>query len=388
MTDPFGGFQNEIYLGGMGGQTPPLPLRYEDLRAAAEETLSPEAYDYVAGGASSEDTMRENREAFRRWRIVPRMLRDISVRDLETEVLGTRMPAPVLLAPVGAQGIVHPDGEVAVARAASSLGIPFVLSTVSSFSVEEVAEAAGDGPRWYQLYWPNDEQLTVSFLRRAEDAGYAAVVLTVDTTLLAWRPRDLRHAHLPFLRGQGIATYTSDPVFRDGLEAPPEEDPAQAVLRWVSVFPHPAATWEKLSFVREHTGLPLLLKGILDPDDARRAADAGADGVIVSNHGGRQVDGAIGSLDALPGVVDAVGDRVAVLLDSGVRTGADAVKALALGARAVLLGRPWVWGLALAGEDGVRHVLRSFLADLDLTLGLAGRSSVAGLDRSALVRRP
>jgi isopentenyl diphosphate isomerase/L-lactate dehydrogenase-like FMN-dependent dehydrogenase len=291
----------------------------------------------------------------------------------------------VLLAPIGVLGIIHGEGEVAVARAASSLGIPFVLSTAASNSMEDVAEAAGDGPRWYQLYWPNDPELAESFLNRAAAAGYSAVVVTLDTPMLAWRPRDLQGAYLPFLKSEGIANYLSDPVFRSRLEKSPDEDPMAAVLRWVGVFPHPQLTWDRLSWLRERTELPVLLKGVLHPHDARRAIDAGVDGLIVSNHGGRQVDGAIAALDALPGVVEAAGETP-VLLDSGVRTGADAIKAVALGARAVLIGRPYVWGLGLAGEDGVRHVIRSILAELDLTMALSGVRAVREIDRDLLTR--
>lgn len=383
----FSGYQNEIYLGGLAGQKPELPISYADLEARAREVLTPEAYGYVAGGAGSEDTMRQNLEAFRRWRIVPRMMRDVSTRDLSTEILGTSLPAPVLLAPVGVLGIVHEEGEVAVARAASSLGVPFILSTAASNSMEDVAEAAGDVPRWYQLYWPNDDDVAASFVDRVEKSGYSALVVTLDVPMLAWRPRDLQTAFLPFLKGEGIANYVADPAFLGLLDEPPEENPTGAVLRWVGVFPHPTLTWDRLAWLRERTSLPILVKGVLHPDDARSAIDAGADGIVVSNHGGRQVDGAIASLDALPAVVQAAGD-IPVLLDSGVRTGGDAVKALALGARAVLLGRPYAWGLGIAGEDGVRHVLRSFLAELELTMALSGLTRVSEVDRSLLEPSP
>jgi isopentenyl diphosphate isomerase/L-lactate dehydrogenase-like FMN-dependent dehydrogenase len=383
---PFANYQNEIYLGGLGGQTPDLPVAYDDLEAAARERLTPGAYGYVAGGAGSEDTMRANGEAFRRWRIVPRFLRDVSSRDLSTEILGTKLPAPVMMAPVGVQSIVHPEGEVAVARAAASVGVPMILSTASSFAMEEVADAMGDVPRWYQLYWPRDPAVATSFVQRAEKAGYSAIVITLDTFILAWRPRDLQTAYLPFLKAEGVANYFSDPAFRAGLEKLPEEDQQAAVMHFVGMFGDPTKTWETLGAVKEATSLPVLLKGILHPDDARRAREVGMDGIIVSNHGGRQVDGSIGALDALPGVLAAVGGDVPVLFDSGVRTGSDAFKAIALGARAVLLGRPWVWGLALAGEQGVRTVLRSFLAELDLTFALSGFTSPRELSPEALVR--
>jgi isopentenyl diphosphate isomerase/L-lactate dehydrogenase-like FMN-dependent dehydrogenase len=296
------------------------------------------------------------------------------------------MPAPLMLAPIGVQSIVHPDGELATGRAAAELGVPSILSTASSYTMEEVAGQMGDAPRWYQLYWPNDPELAASFLKRAEQAGYGAVVVTLDTWLLAWRPRDLEQAYLPFLKGIGTANYFSDPVFRAGLEKPPEEDLQAAVGHWVGNYSDPTVTWERLAMLREATELPIVLKGIQHPDDARRAVDEGVDGILVSNHGGRQVDGAIGSLDALPGIVDVVPDEFPVLFDSGVRNGSDAFKALALGARAVVIGRPYVWGLAVGGEQGVRHVVRGLLAELDLTLALSGHTDFADVGPDALTR--
>jgi lactate 2-monooxygenase len=384
---PFGNYQYEIYLQGLADQLPELPVSWPELERAAADKLDAGARGYVFGGAGSEDTQRENLEAFRRRRIVPRMLRDVSVRDLRTTVLGTAMPAPVLLAPVGVQSIIHPEGELAVARAAAGLGVPMVASTASSFTMEEIAEAGGaDAPRWYQLYWPRTDDLAQSFVARAEAAGYGAIVVTLDTPLLAWRPRDLAGAYLPFLKSIGIANYLSDPVFRAALERTPEEDPQAAVGHFVGQFSNPGATWEGVDRLRAMTDLPLVLKGINHPDDALEARARGVDGVIVSNHGGRQVDGAIGALDALPAVAEAVGDDLTVLFDSGIRGGADVAKALALGADAVLLGRPYLWGLALAGEAGVRIVLRSLLGELDLTLALSGHTSPATLDPSVLAR--
>ena len=386
MAELFGNYQFEIYMQGLSGKKPAFPIALPDLEAKAKEVLKPEAYDYVAGGAGSEDTVRENLEAFRRWRIVPRMLRGVAERDLSTEIFGRTLPAPVLLAPVGVQSIVHPDAELATAQGAASLGVPIVLSTASSRSMEAVAEAMGDVPRWYQLYWPNDPELCTSFVQRAEKSGYEAIVVTLDTTLLAWRPRDLQHAYLPFLLMEGVANYIEDPVLRARLEKPPEEDVAAAVMAWGSVFPNPGLAWDDLAFLRELTDLPILLKGIVHPKDAKRAVDAGVNGIVVSNHGGRQVDGAIATLDALPKVLEAVPADFPVLLDSGVRTGADAFKAIALGARAVLLGRPYVWGLAVGGSEGVRQVLRSFLAELDLTVALAGYTNVRDVGSKALER--
>jgi isopentenyl diphosphate isomerase/L-lactate dehydrogenase-like FMN-dependent dehydrogenase len=385
---PFANYQYEIYLQGMAGGRPDHPVGWAELEEAAARALAPEPRGYLFGGASTEDTMRANLEAFRRWRIVPRMLEDVSERHLSRKVLGTAMAAPVMIAPVGVQSILHEEGELASVRAASSLGVPFVASTASSHTLEQIAEAADDAPRWFQLYWPRGEELAASLVHRAEKAGYRAIVVTLDTWLLGWRPRDLQHGYLPFLQGVGIANYLADPVFRAALAAPPEEDPQGAVGHFVGVFGNPALTWGDLAFLRSTTRLPILLKGILQPDDARRAREHGMNGIVVSNHGGRQVDGAVAALDALPGVVDAVGDELPVLLDSGVRSGADALKALALGARAVLLGRPAMWGLALAGEEGVRRVLRAFLADLDLALALSGHRSVDDLGPQALVPAP
>lgn len=378
--------QFEIYLAGMQGQRPALPLAPDDLEQRAKERLSPEAFDYVARGAGAEDTMRANRTAFARWHIVPRMLRNVARRDLRCRLLGVELPAPLLLAPIGVQSIVHDEAEVAVGRAAASLELPFILSTVSSRTLEEVAEAMDAAPRWFQLYWGKNPQLTASLLARAERAGYNALVVTLDTALLGWRAPDLQRAYLPFLLGQGLANYVSDPVFRAALPAPPEENPRAAIEYWIRIFGNPALTWSDLAFLRAHTSLPILLKGILHPRDAELALEHGMDGIVVSNHGGRQVGGAIAALDALPGVVDAVRGKMPILFDGGIRHGADVLKALALGAQAVLLGRPYIWGLALAGEQGVREVLRNILADLDLTLALCGYASPADLDASALVR--
>jgi len=379
----------QIYAQGLAGGKPSVPVRLELLEQKAKEILAPRAYDYVAGGAGGEETMRANREAFYRWRIVPRMLREVAKRDLSVEVLGVPLPAPVLLGPIGVQEIIHADADVASARAAASLGLPFVLSTMSSRTMEEVAQSAAKvaaSPRWFQLYWGKNPELTASMLQRAERAGYSALVVTLDTHSLGWRERDLQHGYLPFMLGQGLANYFSDPVFRGLLAQPPEQNRMAAIQLWGSLFSNPALTWKDIGFLREHTRVPILLKGIVHANDAARALDAGADAIIVSNHGGRQVDGGIGALEALPGVVREVNGRVPVLFDSGIRRGADVFKALALGARAVLLGRPYMWGLAVAGEEGVRDVLLNLVADLDLTLGLSGYTCCRELDASALCR--
>jgi lactate 2-monooxygenase len=382
----FGDYYREIYAKGMlTGERPTLPMAWADLEQAARDSLDDRAIAYIFGGAGSEDTMRANLEAFRRWRIVPRVLRqDLSVRNLSVELLGTSMPAPVMLAPIGVQTLLHEDGELASARAAAAVGLPLITSTASATALEEIAEENGDAPRWYQLYWPNDDELAASLVRRAEAAGYSAIVLTVDNYLPGWKPRDLQQAYVPFLEGIGIAQYLSDPVFQQGLDKTPEEDIGAAVGHFIGVFANPNLTWERLEWLRGTTSLPIVLKGILHPDDAREARERGVDGIVVSNHGGRQIDGAIASLDALPAILDAVGDGMAVLLDSGIRSGADIFKALALGADAVLVGRPYLWGLALDGQNGVETVLRSLLAELDLTMALSGFIRTAEIDRSVL----
>jgi lactate 2-monooxygenase len=385
-ADVFANFQLEIYGRGAIHETPALPVAVSELQERAQLALSAEAFDYVAGGAGAERTMRANLREFELWQIVPRMLRDVSARELSTSVLGTAMPAPLMLAPVGVQSIIHPEGELASARAAASRDVPFILSTASSHSIEDVAEAMGQASRWYQLYWPKDRELASSFVERAGRAGYSALVVTLDTWMLGWRPRDLQHAYLPFLKGEGVATYFSDPTFRAALEKPPEQDLGPAVAYWASQFANPSVTWDDLSWLREQTKLPIVLKGVVHADDARRALDAGMDGLIVSNHGGRQVDGAIGALSALPVIREALGGEFPILFDSGIRSGADVLKALALGANAVCLGRPYVWGLALGGQAGVEHVLRCLLAEFDLTLALSGYTNIDQLARSALSR--
>ena len=407
--------QSAIFIAGAGGRRPRIPTHPEALATAARDAMSDAAWAYVAGGAGGGSTMDANRAAFERWRLVPRMLRDVARRDLTTELFGRTLPAPLLLAPIGVLEWVHADADRAVARAAARHGIPMIFSNQASVPMEACAAAMGDAPRWFQLYWSEDDALVESLLERAEACGCEAVVLTLDTTMLGWRPRDLDLAELPFLRGMGIAQYTSDPVFRASLDAPLPEPPTKppltletlrtawhqlrrfpgtwgekrryarrAVQRFVATYSRPSLAWSDLAFLRERTRLPILLKGITDPDDARRAVDAGIDGVVVSNHGGRQVDGAVGTLAALPSVVEAVDGQIAVLLDSGVRGGADVLKAVALGARAVLLGRPYVYGLAIAGQAGVDEAIANVLAELDLSLGLVGRRNLAELGPDCL----
>lgn len=381
--------------------------------------MSREAFAYTAGGAGSESTMRANRAAFDRWRIVPRVLRDVSVRDTSIELFGRRLPTPLLLSPIGVLELMHRDADLAVARAAASLGVPMIFSNQASVPMEGCAATMGDAPRWFQLYWSRDDELVESFVHRAERCGCHAIVVTLDTTLLGWRTRDLELGHLPFLFGKGIAQYTSDPVFmrklREPLDGPApvrgrptlaalrtalamaraipggrlhnlkSGDALAAVRRFIAMYSRTSLTWEDLPFIRERTRLPIVLKGVLHPDDARRAIDAGMDGVMVSNHGGRQVDGSMAALDALPPIVDAAAGRVPVLFDSGVRGGADVFRALAIGARAVGIGRPYAYGLAAAGEAGVREVVGNIIAELELTMALAGCATVADVSRDALL---
>ncbi|MEU7629838.1 alpha-hydroxy-acid oxidizing protein [Nocardia sp. NPDC049220] len=392
MTSGFIGFQNEIYLGGLGGAVPELPMTAAGLELSAQERLDPAAFAYVAGSASAERTASANRRAFERYRILPRMLRGTTgpgARDLSVQVLGTRLAAPVLTAPIGVLELLHEGGEVIAAEVTKELGIGTVLSTAASSTIEEVGAAAGAW--WYQLYWPADDELARSFVQRAERAGATAIVVTVDTPALGWRPRDLEHAHLPFLHGKGIANYLSDPVFRAKLPSPPEESEEamrMAILAWAGLFGNHGLRPADLAKLRAWTDLPIAVKGILHPDDAKQVVDVGADAVVVSNHGGRQVDGSIAALDAVSAVVAAVGDRAEVLFDSGVRTGSDVLVALALGAKAVLYGRPWAYGLGIAGAAGVRHALRSLLADFDSVLGLSGCAAIADVGRSLLSAVP
>jgi lactate 2-monooxygenase len=370
--------QNAIYVSGES----PWPVAPEEWEARAAEILDPGPFDYIAGGAGSEATMRANLAAFERRRLRPRMLTGNRERDISVEVLGTSSPAPFLLAPIGVLSIAHAEGELAVARAAAATGVPLVLSSAASRSLEEVAEAMGDAARWFQLYWVNDRDVAVSLVERAEAAGYGALVVTLDTLTLGWRPRDLRKAYLPFVTGEGCAQFFSDPVFRSRLDKPPEEDLLAAAVAMLATFPNLGLTWEDLRWLRARTKLPLLVKGVLTSEDALRARECGVDGIVVSNHGGRQVDGAVAALDALVEVRDVLGAEAVVLIDGGIRRGADVLKALALGADAVLLGRPYAYGLAVGGQEGVETVIRHLMAETDLTLALAGGTRAADLDSS------
>jgi lactate 2-monooxygenase len=422
MAENFGRtVQSAIYRDGASGRRPIVPVSPAALEDAARHKMSRTAWAYVAGSSGSERTSAANLSAFDSWRIVPRVLRDVAERDLSVELLGTRLPYPVLAAPIGVLELVHKEADLGVARATSALGIPMVISSQASTPVEEIA-AATTAPHWFQLYWSTSDALVESFISRAETSGAEAIVVTLDTHMLGWRPRDLDIAYLPFIHGQGIAQYTSDPVFRqlvlERIARPspaatigqkPRVTPAAirtlldmtrnypggslfsnlprvSVETFLDVFSRSSLTWENLSFLRERTKLPIVLKGIQHPDDAELAIKHGAAAIIVSNHGGRQIDGATASLDALPAIVDRVNGRIPVLFDSGIRSGADAFKALALGAAAILVGRPYVYGLAIAGAAGAEAVLRNIIAELDLVLGLSGHRSIAELSRAAVQR--
>src|SRR6267378_1516744 len=372
--------QNAIYI---AQQPPDWPVSFEDWERAAEEKLDPGAFGYIAGGAGAESTMRANLDAFQSWRIRPRMLAGNAVRDISVDVLGMHSPAPFFLAPVGVLSIAHEEAEVGVAKAAASSGVPLLLSSAATHSIEEVA--ATEAPRWFQLYWVNDREICASFVQRAEAAGYSAIVITLDTLTLGWRPRDLRQAYLPFIRGEGCGQYFTDPVFLSRLDAPPEEDPLTAAAMMLATFPNLGLTWDDLDWLRAQTQLPLLVKGVLTAEDAELALQHGMDGVIVSNHGGRQVDGAVAALDALVEVRDALQDA-AVLMDGGIRRAADVLKAIALGADAVLIGRAYAYALAVGGRRGVEELIQNLMAEIDLNLALAGGHSIRDLDRSWLTR--
>ena len=363
-----------------------IPDDLSQLEAEAAKALEPEALAYILAGAGDRNTTLANATAFRRWRIKRSNGDKPAKVDLSTTILGTRMPAPVLFAPIGVQTLAHPDGELATAPAAAQLGLTYVHSTQASYKMEDVAAANGGGSRWYQLYWATDDELVVSFLNRAKAAGYTHLVITLDTTLLGWRPLDLDRGYSPFLENKGIANYTSDPVFQRKLVVPADVAPLAAGVVFAGVFQNPGLSWDQLPLIRENWDGPILLKGIQSPRDARRAIEHKIDGIVVSNHGGRQVDGAIASLDALGPIVTAVGNEIPVLFDSGIRTGRDTFKALALGADAVLIGRPYIYGLALAGQRGTRIVMRMFVDELEEEVRKAGHRSHRTLSRSSLTR--
>ncbi|ORW07375.1 alpha-hydroxy-acid oxidizing protein [Mycolicibacter longobardus] len=382
----FGDYQFEIYLQGLAGVVPSFPMTYSELEAKAAAALSPSVWSYVAGGAGDERTQRANVTAFDKWGLIPRMFVGAAERDLSVEMFGLRLPAPVFMAPIGVIGICAQDGhgDLASARAAAATGVPMMVSTLTADPLEDVAAEFGDTPGFFQLYTPKDRELAASLVHRAEAAGYKAIVVTLDTWVPGWRPRDLATSNFPQLRGHCLANYFSDPVFRAGLAQPPEENPQAAVLSWVQTFGNPL-TWDDLPWLRSLTDLPLIVKGICHPDDVRRAKDGGVDGIYCSTHGGRQANGGLPALDCLPDVVTAA-DGLPVLFDSGIRTGADIIKALALGATAVGVGRPYAYGLALGGSAGIVHVLRSLLAEADLIMAVDGYPSRLDLTPDTLRR--
>ena len=409
--------QKEIYLNGFAGISPTIPASFTELENAAKKILSPQAYAYIAGGAGNESTLRGNTQSFEKYKIIPRMLCNVSMRDTSIELFGQKLKSPILLAPVGVLELAYRQADVDVAKAAASLSVPYIFSNQASKPMEEVSSVMGNSPRWFQLYWSKSNELVKSFVTRAEKCGCSAIVVTLDTTMLGWRTRDLDMAYLPFLEGRGIAQYTSDPVFQKLMdEAEPQSKrkitwqtiggliqmtnnypgdnffsklksgrQIKAVQKFVSIYSNPALTWNDLKYLREISKLPVLLKGILHPDDARKAIDFGMNGIIVSNHGGRQVDGSISTIDALSPIVDVVQNKTPVLMDSGIRGGADIFKALALGAKAICIGRPYVYGLSVAGEAGVKEVLQNMLTDFELTMGLSGCKNVSEISRENIL---
>ncbi|MEO0057384.1 MAG: hypothetical protein RIT17_834 [Pseudomonadota bacterium] len=373
----FGAMQNEIYNAGLRGILPTWPVDFATLERRAHEALGPMLTNYVAGGCGDEHTQDQNAAAFHHWGMVPRMMVDCSTRDLSVELFGHRYPTPLFMAPIGLNGEASQDrhGDMAAARASALTGVPFCASTLANDPLEDVKAACGDTPAWFQLYTPKNKELATSLIRRAEEAGYTALVVTLDTWVTGWRPRDLNASNFPQLRGKVLQNYFVDPVFRSLLAKPPEEDPAAAIFTWAATFGQ-VLTWDDMAWFKSVTKLPIVLKGICHPDDARRAVDSGADAVYCSNHGGRQANGGIATIDLLADVVTAAGD-VPVLFDSGIRSGTDAVKALALGARAVGVGRPYTYGLALGGAEGAAWVLRSILAEADLLMAVNGYPTLA-----------
>ncbi|MFY9801985.1 MAG: alpha-hydroxy-acid oxidizing protein [Candidatus Acidiferrales bacterium] len=388
----YGDYQNEIYGGGLQGLLPRLPVDFAQLEERAATALPPSVLSYVQGGCGDEWTQQQNVLAFRHWGITPRMMVDCSNRDLSIELFGMKFPTPLFMSPVGVVGICTQDGhgDLAAARASVASGVPLVVSTLSNDSLETVAGTLGGAPGFFQLYTPKNKALAESLVHRAEAAGYTGIVVTLDTWLTGWRPRDLNSANFPQLRGHVLTNYFSDPVFRGMLAKPPEEDLPTAIRQWAATFGK-VLTWDDMPWLRSLTKLPLILKGICHPDDARRAIDLGADAIYCSNHGGRQANGGIAAIDLLPAVVGAVAEasaRAPVLFDSGVRSGTDAIKALALGATAVGIGRPYVYGLALDGAAGATHVLRCLLAEADLLMAVNGYPTIAALRAAGALRNP
>lgn len=396
MSENYGAYQHEIYgQGAFLGVRPTVTTDPRLLEDQARKALGLRAFSYVAGGAGEKATMDSNRLAFRQWKLIPRMMKMMDGQDISVTLFGEKYDTPIFMAPIGVQSIFHEDKETGLAEACAEVGVPYILSTASSSSIEDVAAASGSGKRWYQLYWPQDDEVTLSLLKRAKENGFSVLVVTVDTWSLAWRPADLDNAYIPFVKGIGNQIGFTDPVFRSKFEkqsgSTVEEDVTGASQAWISdVFSGRAHSWNDIEFLRKNWDGPIVLKGIQHVEDAKKALGVGCDGIIVSNHGGRQLDGAIGSLEVLPEIADAVGDRMTVLFDSGIRTGIDVIKALCLGAKAVLVGRPVIYGLAIDGKVGAKAVLRGLLADLWQSMSLAGIQSNAecGRDKLRKVKYP
>lgn len=384
MTDEGTKYQTKIFT---GVENRKLPQSVDEWRERARITLTKDAWDYLEGGAGEEDTVHENRSAFKKWRIRPRYLRDVSKRTMEAEFLGQNRESPFILAPIGVQSILHKDGEIASARAAAKMNMPFTLSTVSSITMEEIVKKSPEGEKWLQLYPSKDKNIIRSFIKRAEKAGYRAIVVTADTTMLGWRERDLNNAYLPFLRGEGLANFFSDPVFRRRLEKPPEEDLIKAIMEFISVYVNPFFSWEDFKEICSTTEIPVILKGITHREDVELAFKSGARAVVISNHGGRQVDGAISSLDALEEVTESGDLKGEILFDSGFRHAADALKAIALGASGILIGRPYAYALSVAGQEGIELYLEQVMAEMDLEMGLSGIKNLKELNRESLYRK-
>jgi lactate 2-monooxygenase len=382
----FGDFQNEIYFAGLQGIVPRLPTDYRTLEAKATGALPSSVLNYVQGGCGDETTQVQNVEAFRHWGMVPRMMVDTTQRDLSIGLFGLKLPSPIFMAPIGVTGLCTQDnhGDIAAARASALTQVPMVASTLSNDPLEAVAAILGEMPGFFQLYTPKNKALAESLVHRAEAAGFKGIVVTLDTWVTGWRPRDLNTANFPQLRGHVLANYTSDPVFQDMLGGATVADRMAVVQTWASTF-GAVLTWKDMPWLRSLTKLPLILKGICHPDDARRAIDAGADAIYCSNHGGRQANGGIAAIDLLPAIVAASGETP-VLFDSGVRSGTDVIKALAIGARAVGIGRPYLYGLALDGAAGAAHVLKCILAEADLLMAVNGYPTLADV-RAAGVER-
>ncbi len=375
----YGDYQNLIYGAGLGGVVPKVPVDFASLVRRAEAAMPPYVLNYVQGGCGDELTQDRNRAAFDHWGMVPRMMVDSAARDLSIELFGMKFPTPLFMSPIGVTGICTPDGhgDIAAAKAAAATGVPLCASTLSNDPLEDVIAASGETPALFQLYTPRDRDLAASLVSRAEKAGYKAIVVTLDTWVTGWRPRDLNTGNFPQLRGYVLENYFSDPVFQRLLGKPVKENMAEAIGLWGRLFGK-VLTWDDMAWLKSLTSLPIVLKGICHPDDARRGVDSGADAIYCSTHGGRQANGGIAAIDMLPGVVAAAGD-VPVLFDSGIRSGSDVVKALALGARAVGVGRPYSYGLALDGADGAAHVLKCILAEADLMMAVNGYPTVAAV---------